>query len=224
MKEETKKTRPRSTTKRGSTRKTTTKRAPKKIEVPELNETVNVAATTPKDVVVSNNSYVECNNCHQTFEKGYTVCPHCHKRQRSALNLTAVLICACVFILGIIVFHFADKYIYNNVDDNYKESCVLVDYENLVRHPKEFKGKDVKIIGEVVSVEGYDTGFGNDMIITINANLFENPNEHLITITYKDKHYEQGFIEGDMITAYGVYDSINGNVPNIKAKAITFGK
>ena len=219
MKEETKKTKPR--VRRTTTKKPTRTKAIKK-DTMELNETINVGESSQRKPRKDN--LIECKHCHKVFEKGYSICPHCHKRQGGGLGLSFLIIFAALFLLGIIVFHFVDKYVYNHVGDDYKENCVLVDYENLVRHPKDYRGQDVKIIGEVVSVEGYDTGFGNEMTITINANLFENSDENLITITYKDKDYKQGFIAGDMITAYGVYDAINGNIPNIKAKIIVFGK
>ena len=228
MKEENKKTKTttKKTTEKKPIRKTTTKRGVKKAQKaePNLNETIT-NQTVQKEEVIINDNLIECNNCHQKFEKGYSICPHCHKRQTPSVSLTFFIVFAVVFLFGIITFHFVDKYVLKNVvETDYKDTCVLVDYENLVRHPKDYRSKDVKVIGEIVSVEGIDTGYGNNMHITINANLFENGAEHLITIDYSDTTYDQGFIEGDLITVYGTYESINGNIPNINAKFIVFGK
>ena len=225
MKEEKKKTSTKKNTEKKPVKKNTTKTAKKIVkEDLNLNETITPIESKTKAVIMSDN-LLECSYCHQKYEKGYTICPHCHKRQKPSVSLTFFIVFAIVFLFGIISFHFIDKYVLNNeVEKDYKDTCVLVDYENLVRHPKEYKGKDVKVIGEIISVEGIDTGFSNDMIITINANLFENGSDHLITINYKDKLYDQGFIEGDLITVYGNYRSINGNIPNIDAKFIVFGK
>lgn len=228
MKEENKKTKTttKKTTEKKPVRKTTTKRVVKKAQKvePNLNETIT-NQTVQKEAVIINDNLIECNNCHQKFEKGYTICPHCHKRQTTSISLTFFIVFSVVFLFGIISFHFIDKYVLKNVvETDYKDTCVLVDYENLVRHPKDYRGKDVKVIGEIVSVEGIDTGYGNNMHITINANLFEDGAEHLITIDYSDTTYEQGFIEGDLITVFGSYESINGNIPNINAKFIVFGK
>ena len=228
MKEENKKTKTttKKTTEKKPVRKTTTKRVVKKAQKvePNLNETIT-NQTVQKEAVIINDNLIECNNCHQKFEKGYTICPHCHKRQTTSISLTFFIVFSVVFLFGIIFFHFIDKYVLKNVvETDYKDTCVLVDYENLVRHPKDYRGKDVKVIGEIVSVEGIDTGYGNNMHITINANLFEDGAEHLITIDYSDTTYEQGFIEGDLITVFGTYESINGNIPNINAKFIVFGK
>ncbi len=238
MKEETKKrsvkkTAPKKTTssKKSTEKKTVRKTVPKKvkeeiIDSPILNETTKSEELNQEVTINTDTSnLLECKYCHQKYEKGYTICPHCHKRQGNSIGLSFFIIFAVCFLFGIISFHFIDKYIIKKTNDtDYKDTCILVDYENLVRKPKDYKGKDVKVIGEVVKVEGYDTGYGNEMIITINANLFEGSAEHLITIDYSDNSYEQGFIEGDIITVYGKYNSINGNMPNIEAKYIVFGK
>lgn len=239
MKEETKKpsakkstTKKASTTKKVAEKKTVKKVATKKPSQKAINQELNLNETiqneeVKQEVVINSDTtnLVECKYCHQKFEKGYTICPHCHKRQGSGIGLAFFIVFGVVFLFGIISFHFIDKYILKNVvETDYKDTCVLVDYENLVRHPKNYKGKDVKVIGTVVKVEGFDTGYGNEMTITINANLFEDGAEHLVTVYYSDNLYEQGFIEGDTITVYGTYDSINGNIPNIDAKFIVFGK
>lgn len=229
MKEETKKTSKKATAKRtvskaatkkpSSTKKTTTKKV-KKEEI--LNETVNL----PKEkeiIKVNDPNLVECKYCHQTFEKGYSICPHCHKRQSTSVSLTFFIVFALVFLFGIIVFHFIDNHFNKVTPENFKLTCASVNYESLVRKPIDYKGKHVKVIGKVVKVDGVDLGFGNEMTITIDTNLFENDVEKLVTVEYNDSKYEQGFIVGDMITVYGIYNSINGNVPDINAEIIDLG-
>ncbi len=234
MKEETKKSSRAKSKSTAEKKTTTTKKVAKKPVAKKtikkkdfeqnLNETV-LSVDVQKEVVINNDNLIECNNCHEKYEKGYTICPHCHKRQKTSVSLAFFIVFAVVFLFGIISFHFIDKYLFNKVAQNdYKDNCVLVDYENLVRRPKDYRGKAVKVIGHVVSVEGTDTGYGNKMRITINANLFDDGLEHFVTIDYSDTLYEQGFIEGDLITVYGDYTSINGNIPNINAKYIIFGK
>jgi len=190
-----------------------------------LNETVKVEQKAVKEVETEKNTNLkECVYCHKTFEKGYTICPHCHKRQKKNIGLIFFILCAVTFLFGIICFHFIEKYLFNTDNENdYKASCVLVDYENLVRHPVDYKGKTVRVIGTVVEVNGYDDGFGNNMEITINANQFDNGKEQLVTIDFSDKDYTQGFITGDLITVYGKYNSIDGNIPRIEAKYIVLG-
>ena len=218
--------------KKNNTKKNNTKKVVKKDvvrkprpkkEIPNLNETITTDNTIKEEVVINNDNLVKCKYCHQEFEKGYTICPHCHRRQNT-LGYTFIIIFGIVFLFGIICFHFVDKYIFKEVKEDYTETCTLVDYETLVRHPKDYRGKDVKVIGKVVSVDGYDTGFSNNMYITINANLSDSGEEKLITLSFNDNTYDQGFIKNDLITAFGKYESINGNTPNIDAKFIVFGR
>ncbi len=93
----------------------------------------------------------------------------------------------------------------------------------MVRKPKEYKNKNVKVIGKVVSVTGEDKAAGNEMKIIIDANLFEGNNSQLIEVNFLDRNYEIGLLEGDLITVYGLYKAINGNIPKIESKYIVFG-
>ena len=210
---------------------TTTKRAVKKDIKPveevktTLNETVEVPKEEVKEIVSINTNEVECVYCHKKFERGYTICPHCHKRQKNSVGIIFFIVLAVAFLFAILVFHFIEKK-FNNTNnvEEYKASCVLVDYESLVRHAKDYKDKDIRVIGEVVDISGYDDGVGNVMEITINANQFENGREQLITVEYTDSDYDNGFLIGDIITIYGKYTNINGSTPNIEAKYVVFGK
>ncbi len=229
MKEEKKKVVKKTTAKKEpkktATKKPAVKKTLKKEEKVNLNETVQNNEVKEKVVINANNDLKECVFCHEKFEKGYTICPHCHRRQKTSVSFAFFIVFALLFLFVILSYHFVSRYFFNNIkEDDYKKICVLVDYEQLVRHPKEYKGKDVRVIGQVVEVTGFDTGYGNQMTITLNANLFEDSAEHLITVNYIDKSYDQGFIEGDLVTVYGSYESINGNVPYINAEYIVFGK
>ena len=178
-----------------------------------------------KDIVFLDNvSANKCRHCHKFFEKELTICPFCHKDQKDNLGKIIIIILSIVLLLSIIGTHFLNKYYENKVsEDEYKFNCKLLSYEQLVRKPKIFKNTEIKIIGKVVKVEGVDVSYGNVMNVTIDANLFEEPHKQLLTFEYVDKNYEIGFIEGDLITVYGEYDSINGNIPFVKAKYVVIG-
>ena len=166
-----------------------------------------------------------CIHCHNYFDKGLTICPHCRKRQtNNSFGLTIAIVFGLVFLLFIIAGYFVDKYMINTSnEEEYKTSCKLVSYENLIRVPKDYKNQKIKIIGTVVSVSGIDDGYGNEMKISLNANLFENGTEQIIQVNFRDKDYSQGFMKGDLITVYGEYTAINGNEPEIDAEYIVFG-
>lgn len=213
--------------KKETVKKTKTASTKSKTTKAKLNETVNVAKNTQAitKILPSNENEIECIYCHNKFEKGMTICPYCRKRQKSSNSLIYFLIASAIFITVTICSHIVNNYIINPAisEEEYKESCELMSYENLVRKPKDYKGKDVRVIGKVVDIVGTDNGFGNDMTITIDAGLFNDDAKSYIKITFLDTKYEQGFLIGDMLTIYGTYSEINGNIPTISAKYIVLG-
>ena len=167
---------------------------------------------------------IECRFCKKDFEKGLTICPSCKKNQKDQTGLMVIGVLLVLLLLSIIGTHFLQKY-YNEEasESDYKYNSVLASYEDLVRSPKDYKNSSVKVIGKVIKVDGKDNLYGNSMTVTIDANLFDGNNKQLIKFDYTDESYKMGFIEGDIITIYGEYKLINGNVPFIEAKYITFG-
>ena len=167
---------------------------------------------------------VECHHCYKDFEKGLTVCPFCRKSQKDQTGSIVIAVLSLILLLCIIGNHFLNIYYNEPINESdYKYNCKLTSYEDLVRRPKDYKYTDIKVIGKVIKVEGKDASYGNIMTITIDANLFSGDNEQLIDFKYIDKEYETGFIEGDIVTVYGNYKSINGNTPFINARYIVFG-
>lgn len=209
-----------------SAKKVTKKRVAKPSE-PKLNETVTIKKEekTINHEIKHDENQKECMYCHKRFDKGMTICPHCRKRQKDNTFIVVTLVLALVFIIVIIGSHFLNKY---NAPvesaSEYKKECSLVAYENLVRYANQYKGKDIKIFGKVLYVNGFDEGYANNMTITINSNLFNDGSEQTVEIEYEDKNYDHGLLEGDVITVYGKYKEINGNIPTIKAKYIVFGQ
>lgn len=210
-----------------SAKKVATKKATKKEVKPKLNETVKI---TKEEKIINHelkvdNNLQECMYCHKQFEKGMTICPHCRKRQSDNTFIVVTVVLLLIFMIIIIGSHFLNKYNEKSESDlEYKSTCNLVAYENLIRYANQYKNKNIKIFGKVVSVEGWDEGYANNMTITLNANLFNDGIEQLVIIEFKDKDYNHGLLEGDLITVYGTYEAINGNTPTIKAKYIAYGQ
>lgn len=210
-------------------RKTNSRVTPKKAQAKKVtpaapkNKLPQTKAKIKEDVFIAP-ATVECRHCHKDFEKGLTVCPYCRKSQKDQTGTIVITILSVILLISIIGNHFINLYYEKPVNESdYKFNCRLTSYEEMVRSPKDFKYKDVKVIGKVVDVEGKDVSYGNAMTVTIDANLFSGDSEQLITFKYTDKNYEMGFIEGDIVTIYGSYKSINGNTPFIDAKYIVFG-
>lgn len=198
--------------------------AKKKTTTKVLNETTKVKKEKVVKETIEDNKQ-ECSFCHKLFEKGLTVCPHCRKNQKSGLGIAFFIIVAGVFLTIIVAASIIQNLALNGVtEQEYKEKCSLITYEDLIRTPKKYKGEDIKIIGKVTNVEGFDSGFSNSMIITINANMFNEGNAQNIVLNFDDKEYDSGFMIGDVITAYGEYTQINGNEPTIEVKYINIGQ
>ncbi len=213
------------TPKKTQTKKVTKTPEDKKISLNKTTASSKVKKTPDKKIKTKSIlDTTECRHCHKDFEKGLKICPSCRRSQRDQTGNIVITILSIILILSIIGNHFIAKYYEEPVNESdYKYSCKLISYEDLVRSPKDYKGTDIKVIGKVTKVDGSDSSTGNIMNITIDANLFSGDNEQIITFEYIDKKYEVGFIEGDIVTVYGNYKSINGNTPYIDAKYIVFG-
>lgn len=192
-----------------------------------LNEVKDSIEEKITNKIEENLNVDQCKYCHKFFDKGLTVCPHCRKNQNISTVSTIITILIAIFaLLLLFTYFFMDNQNKNKLTpEEYKSTCVLVSYEDLVRSPKNTMYKTVKLIGKVVSVEGHDNGItGNSMTIKININLFANQAEQLVEIKFNDKDYKQGFLTDDLIEVYGKYTQINGNVPTIEAEYIDFSK
>ena len=192
-----------------------------------LNEVKNNIEENIINKIEENLNVDQCKYCHKFFDKGLTVCPHCRKNQNISTVSTVITILIAIFaLLLLFTYFFMDNQNKNKLTpEEYKSTCVLVSYEDLVRSPKNTMYKTVKLIGKVVSVEGHDNGItGNSMIIKINVNLFSNQAEQIVEIKFNDKDYKQGFLTNDLVEVYGKYTQINGNVPTIEAEYIDFSK
>ena len=204
--------------------KKTVRKAPVK-KVAALNKTTAAKKTTVKAVKpVEILKQTECKHCHKKYEEGLTICPFCKKGQKDRTGAVVITILSIILLISIICNYFVNKYYEEGISEiEYKELCKLASYEELVRSPKDYKSKKVKVIGRVVDVDGLDVSSGNMMTIMLDTNLFDGLTEQIISFEYIDRDYEIGFIEGDILTVYGEYSQINGNTPFIKAKYITFG-
>lgn len=196
-----------------------------KVEETEVKKktTRKIKAEVKEEPVHDLSNKYKCKFCGEFIENGMTICPSCRKSNKSNANLLVFGSIAAIMLFAIIFFHFVNKYIMNPENkDSFVQECTLVTYEDLVRVPKTYMGKNVAVIGRVVDVQGYNDGFYNDMTITLDLNLFDDGIENLITVNFKDSKFEQGFISGDLLVVYAEYDTINGNEPLLNAKYIDF--
>lgn len=220
-KEESKGVAKKTATKKPATKKTTTKKpATKK---PAAKRTTTKKVKTPEKEIPKINQK-ECIYCHKEFNEDLIICPHCNKNEQSKLGSVIIASLGVVLVLAVLFNFVLDKYVVNKVsEEEYKLSCELVNYEKLVRSANDYKNNSIKIIGKVVEVTGKDTVLGNSMKVLINANMFDTGEQSIIEVKFTDKEYKNGLINGDLITIYGEYLELNGNIPYIDAKYIVFG-
>ncbi len=218
-KNQSKKTQDKKTkSKKTQVKKTENKKIEKKPKKVEKNKDNDIIF---KDNVSAN----KCIHCKKYFEKILTICPFCNKKQNDYTGKIVIISLFVILLILVAVNIAIDKYYVNKISESeYKFISQLLSYEELVRLPKKHKNTKVKVIGEVVKVDGTDTLNGNVMNVTLNTNLFEDSeDERIVEFEYIDQEYDTGIINGDIITVYGEYAKINGNIPFIQAKYITFG-
>ena len=90
--------------------------------------------------------------------------------------------------------------------EEYIESCQTIKFETLARNPDKYKGKKVKITGEVIQVsEGLFDGV--DLRVNMTKNEYDFW-EDTIYVEYSYDESEDKILEDDIITIYGeVYGS-----------------
>ena len=197
----------------------------KKTEAPKRKPTVKKALIeNPEIMIVEEINEKLCTNCNANYATELMECPFCYNKKK--VNRGPIIMACLILLLlvGIIGSHFLEKHQEEQVSEaEYKYNCELVPYEDIVRSPKDYKNKDIKMIGQVLKVEGTDLGYGNKILVTLDVNLFDGPNAQLVEFEYIDKSYDMGLMKNDIITIYGKYTSINGNKPYMKVKYIVLG-
>lgn len=81
----------------------------------------------------------------------------------------------------------------------YTSSCETVEYSDVARNPDNYKGKKVKISGEVIQVS---EGFLNSVTLRVSCN------GDIWYVTYTRGENESRILEGDQLNAYGECDGI----------------
>lgn len=117
-------------------------------------------------------------------------------------------------------------------EEQFKESCQTYTFEQIARNPDNFKGTNVKLIGEVIQVmsDSYST---NLRVNITKTGTYSTYYTDTIYVVYCPKAGEDKILEDDIITIYGTsqgdcsYTTVLGStvtLPNIKAEYITINK
>jgi hypothetical protein len=105
--------------------------------------------------------------------------------------------------------------------EEYKASCVMVDYDDVARNPDNYKGQNIVVSGEVIQVS---EGWFNSVVLRVDIG-----DNKAWYVTYYREDGESRILENDNVTLYGEctgvesYTSIMGNtvtVPGLSAKIV----
>ena len=117
-------------------------------------------------------------------------------------------------------------------EEQFKESCQTYTFEQMARNPNNFKGTNVKVVGEVVQVMS-DSNSTNLRVNITKTGTYTTYYTDTIYVAYQPEAGEDKILEGDIITIYGTsqgdcsYTTVLGatvTLPNIDAKYITINK
>ena len=105
-------------------------------------------------------------------------------------------------------------------EDNFKQQCESYTYREMFRNPENYKGKKVKITGEVIQVIDDDDYFQLRVNMTKNEYDYY---EDTIFVQLEKAKFDGRVLEGDIISFYGInqgtitYQTVMGNETTIPA-------
>lgn len=179
-----------------------------------------------------NENLTICKHCGNMVAKEAKICPHCGGRNKEPKwgIIFPIIIVAVVFILfaaiTLLSWLVDDDEYYDSfekqsmTEEEYKETCYSVSYEDLARNPGQYDGELLTFTGEVFQ-KCYDSdGFAEYLIAVTREDL---GGEYYSYTHYKDNIYAYYYygendklLEDDIVTIYGegdgeyTYESVSG--------------
>lgn len=183
-----------------------------------------------------NKNLVICKHCGAQIAKTAKTCPICGGRNKKPLLKRVwfwLLIIGVIYIGALVVSYvnylYDDEYdkFYHNYyemsEEEFKNACTSVTFEDLSRNPNEYYGNNVKVTGEVfqkISDNGEDAEYL--VSITPEGNEYYTYYTNQIYVWY---YYDDAdkMIEDDIVTIYGIgdneytYETVSGKVKTVPA-------
>jgi len=188
------------------------KRVPKKeITKKETTKKVIKPVNIEENIEIHVEDIKVCHSCHEHIDKEISHCPNCNKVQKDHTITAIICILASLLIISLVF-----SYFYNREDDEIEEefTAELISYEDLMRNSYTLLNTNVKVMGEVLTFDF------EEMLITINSNVFPvDETEYIVFVQYDmDENLE--FTINDMVIVYGYFYSVEDEIPIIQAKRI----
>ncbi len=160
-----------------------------------------------------------CPHCNRDIPVNATKCPYCKKKLVHSLKKKAIIVTLLFSSITFICLYSLYGIPNERIATNYKDQCIEINYENLIRKADYYNHYNVFFEGKIKSITTVDK---HRKIMEI-AIIMDNNEEHKIDLEYRNIE-SIGYMVGDTVKVYGKYLSLNGNIPYIKAKYIEIKK
>ncbi len=160
-----------------------------------------------------------CPHCSRLIPIGINKCPYCKKKLYKSRKKKAIIFTFFILIINLIFLHYLYKAPNERVETNYKELCIPITYEQLLRKAEYYNNYNVYFDGSIIDINTTNKNKKN-MEITI---LVDGKEDEEVLLSFKNIE-SKGYRVNDIVTVYGNYTSLNGNIPYIKAKYIDIKK
>lgn len=162
---------------------------------------------------------IECPHCNRNIPINSKKCPFCKKELIKSRKKKAILITLLFSFITFICLYSLYGIPNERVANNYKEQCIEINYEKLIRKADYYNRYNIYFQGKIKSITTVDK---RRKIMEMEI-ITDNNSEHLIDIEYRNTE-SLGYMVGDEVIIYGKYLSLNGNIPYIIAKYIEIKK
>lgn len=103
---------------------------------------------------------------------------------------------------------------------DYKENCIIYNYEEIYRYAEKYEGKKAKFTGEIIQISSY----GYYQILRVNVTKDEyGYYDDTIYVSYYPMENATRLMEDDIVTVYGILDGLE-TYTSVTGKQVTIPK
>lgn len=194
-----------------------------------------------------NDNLTTCKYCGNMIARKSKICPHCggkNKNTKWGIIFPLLIVAIVVIIVAVVTFcswFMNDDEYYGSyeketmTEEEYKETCYSVSYEELARNPGKYDGELLTFTGEVFQ-KSYDSDGYAEYLIAVTRE--DTGGEYYSYTYYTDNIYAYYYygendklLEDDIVTIYGkaddeyTYESVSGaeiTVPAFEIEYVEF--
>ena len=160
-----------------------------------------------------------CPHCNRDIPINANKCPFCNKKMNPNNNKKTIFFIIIIALLNVIVLISLYRTPNPRVEANYRDQCVPITYEQMIRKADYYHHYNVYFSGKIKNITTINRS-RKIMELTI---MVDNQEEQMVDVEFKNIE-SIGYMLNDEVTIYGKYQSLNGNIPFIKAKYVIIKK